>query len=174
MKTKYFKRFAITNNLVSIEELSSIAQMQAQMDELVRYLPMPYLTDGHSFFMEEISDKEILFSDILWGESINAKRSVLHMKDGQTITIPSGAKFLKSLFYDSIETRFTQIRHNVFLSVSSIEKVSRKIVCIKCCDIQFKVSPNYYDSFFYTVYKYLTTGVKKWRVEDYVRWKSQK
>lgn len=43
MKTKYFKRFAITDNLVSIEELRSISQMQAQMDELVRYLPIQYL-----------------------------------------------------------------------------------------------------------------------------------
>ena len=124
--------------------------------------------------MEEVNDKEFLFSDILWGESINAKCSVLHMKDGQTITLPSDAKFLESLFYDSIETRFTQIRRNVFLSVSSIEKVSRKIVCIKCCDIQFEVSPNYCHDFFCTVYKYLTAGVKKWRVEDYVCWKSQK
>ena len=35
MKTKYFKRFALTDRLVSIEELRHIAQMQARMDELV-------------------------------------------------------------------------------------------------------------------------------------------
>lgn len=32
MKTKYFKRFALTDRLVSIEELRHIAQMQARMD----------------------------------------------------------------------------------------------------------------------------------------------
>lgn len=39
MKTKYFKRFALTDRLVSIEELRHIAQMQARMDELVKVQP---------------------------------------------------------------------------------------------------------------------------------------
>lgn len=49
MKTKYFKRFALTDRLVSIEELRHIAQMQARMDELVRYSPIQHLSDGYSF-----------------------------------------------------------------------------------------------------------------------------
>ena len=36
MKTKYFKNFEITTELVSIEELRIVAEMQARMDELVR------------------------------------------------------------------------------------------------------------------------------------------
>ena len=53
MKTKYFKRFALTDRLVSIEELRHIAQMQARMDELVRYSPIQHLSDGYSFSMDE-------------------------------------------------------------------------------------------------------------------------
>ena len=58
MKTKYFKRFALTDRLVSIEELRHIAQMQARMDELVRYSPIQHLSDGYSFSMDEVCDTE--------------------------------------------------------------------------------------------------------------------
>ena len=62
MKTEYFKRFALTDRLVSIEELRHIAQMQARMDELVRYSPIQHLSDGYSFSMDEVCDTEISFS----------------------------------------------------------------------------------------------------------------
>ena len=45
MQTKYCRGFAITNELVSIEDLRSIAQMQAKMDELVRYRPIEISPD---------------------------------------------------------------------------------------------------------------------------------
>ena len=144
MQTKYFKGFAITNELVSIEELRSIAQMQAKMDELVRYRPIQYLTDGYDFSMEEAGDPEIHFSDILWGEGIDAEHSCLHMKDGRTVALPFGTRGLEILFRESKEKHFTQISYYVFLSIPSIEKISRKAVYLKGCDIRFKVSRTYF------------------------------
>lgn len=88
MDTKYFKRFSITTELVSIEELRPIAEMQARMDELVRFSPIQYLTDGYSFSVEEIGEMEIPFSDIVWGEGVDAEHSYLHMKDGRTLALP--------------------------------------------------------------------------------------
>ena len=101
MRTKYFKRFAITTELVSIEELRPIAEMQARMSELVRYSPIQYLTDGYSFSMEEFGDIEIPFSDITWGEGVNAEHSFLHMKDGRILALPFGTHRLESLFGNS-------------------------------------------------------------------------
>lgn len=170
MNTKYFKRFAITNELVSIDELRTIAQKQAQMDELVRYYPIQYLTDGCDFSMEEVCDTEIFYSDILWGEGIDAGHSSLHMKNGRTLMLPLGTRGLKFLL-DESNLHFTQINYYNFLSLSSIEKVSRKVVYLKECNIPFKVSPNYYFSFLHDVYTYLTEGIKKWQVKDYVRCK---
>ena len=132
MQTKYYKGFAITNELVSIEDLRSIAQMQAKMDELVRYRPIQYLTDGYDFSMEEAGDPEIHFSDILWGEGIDAEHSCLHMKDGRTVALPFGTRGLEILFRESKEKHFTQISYYVFLSIPSIEKISRKESRIMC------------------------------------------
>lgn len=173
METKYFKRFAITNELVSIEELRPIAQMQAKMDDLVRHRPIEYLTDGYNFLIEEVGDTEIPFSDILWGEGTDAEHSSLHMKNGRTLTLPFGRRGLETLLGESEEPLFTQISHKVFLSMPSIEKVSKKAVYLKGCDIQFKVSPNYYPALLHDVYRYLTAGTKKWQVKDYVRWKNE-
>jgi len=52
-----------------------------------------------------------------------------------------------------------------------IEKISRKIVYLKGCDIPFKVSANYFPILFYRLYEYLTTEIEKWCVQDYIRWK---
>ena len=112
MQTKYFKGFAITNELVSIEELRSIAQMQAKMDELVRYRPIQYLTDGYDFSMEEAGDPEIHFSDILWGEGIDAEHSCLHMKDGRTVALPFGTRGLEILFRESFKIFFISVSSN--------------------------------------------------------------
>lgn len=172
MQTKYYKGFAITNELVSIEDLRSIAQMQAKMDELVRYRPIQYLTDGYDFSMEEAGDPEIHFSDILWGEGIDAEHSCLHMKDGRTVALPFGKRGLEILFRESKEKLFTQISYYVFLSIPSIEKISRKAVYIKGCDIRFKVSRTYFPLLAHDVYMYLTEGIEKWRVKDYVQWKN--
>ena len=139
MKTKYFKRFALTDRLVSIEELRHIAQMQARMDELVRYSPIQHLSDGYSFSMDEVCDTEISFSDILWAEGINAEHSSLHMKNGETIALPFGTHGLEILLSDSKEPRFLKISRDVFLPVSMIKKVSRKVVYLKGCNISFKV-----------------------------------
>lgn len=173
MRTKYFKRFAITTELVSIEELRPIAEMQARLSELVRYSPIQYLTDGYSFSMEELGDIEIPFSDITWGEGVNAEHSFLHMKDGRILALPFGTHGLESLLGDSKKTRFTQISRYVFLSIPSIEKISKKIVYIKGYDVPLKVSPNYYHSLVYDVYKYLTAEIPQWRVKDYVQWKNE-
>lgn len=172
MQTKYYKGFAITNELVSIEDLRSIAQMQAKMDELVRYRPIQYLTDGYDFSMEEAGDPEIHFSDILWGEGIDAEHSCLHMKDGRTVALPFGTRGLEILFRESKEKLFTQISYYVFLSIPSIEKISRKAVYLKGCDIRFKVSRTYFPLLAHDVYMYLTDGIEKWRVKDYVQWKN--
>ena len=118
--------------------------MQAKMDELVRYRPIQYLTDGYDFSMEEAGDPEIHFSDILWGEGINAEHSCLHMKDGRIVALPFGTCGLEILFRESKEKHFTQISYYVFLSIPSIEKISRKAVCLKGCDIRFKVSRTYF------------------------------
>lgn len=101
MRTKYFKRFTITTKLVSIDELRPIAEVQARMNELVRYSPIQYLTDGYSFSMEEFGDIEIPFSDITWGEGVNAEHSFLHMKDGRILALPFGTHRLESLFGNS-------------------------------------------------------------------------
>lgn len=85
MKTKYFKRFVLTDRLVSIEELRHIAQMQARMDELVKYSPIQHLSDDYNFSMDEVCDTEISFSYILWTEGVNAEHSTLYMKNGETI-----------------------------------------------------------------------------------------
>lgn len=168
MKTKYFKRFALTDRLVSIEELRHIAQMQALMDELVRYSPVQHLSDGYSFSMEEVCDTEISFSEILWAEGVNAEHSFLHMKNGETIALPFGTHGLETFLSDSKEPRFLKIRRSVFLPVSMIEKVSRKIVYLKGRDIPFKISVTYFPILFYGLYEYLTAGIEKWCVQDYI------
>ena len=56
MDTKYFKRFSITTELVSIEELRPIAEMQARMDEMAKYSPIQHLSDGYNFSMDEVCD----------------------------------------------------------------------------------------------------------------------
>lgn len=171
MKTKYFKRFALTDKLVSIEELRHIAQMQARMDELVRYSPVQYLSDGYCFSMEEVCNAEISFSDILWAEGVNAEHSFLHMKNEKTISLPFGTHGLETLLSDSKEPCFLKISRSVFLPMSMIEKVSRKVVYLKGRDIPFKVSANYSPILFYRLYEYLTAGIEKWCVQDYIRWK---
>lgn len=171
MKTKYFKRFAITDKLVSIEELRNIAQMQARMDDLVRYSPIQHLSDGYSFSMDEVCDTEISFSDILWAKGVNAEHSFLHMKNGKTIALPFGTHGLETLLRDSIEPHFLKISRNVFIPVSMIEKVSRKVVYLKGCDIPFKVSVTYSPVLIYSLYEYLTVGIEKWCVQDYICWK---
>lgn len=171
MKTKYFKRFAIPTELVSIEELRYIAQMQARMDELVRYIPIQHLSDGYSFSIDEVCDTEISFSDIMWAEGVNAEHSFLHMKNGKTIALPFGTHGLEILLRDSKEPCFLKISRNVFIPVSMIENVSRKVVYLKGCDIPFKVSVNYSPVLFYGLYEYLTVGIEKWCVQDYIRWK---
>ncbi len=168
METKYFKRFALTDRLVSIEELRHIAQMQARMDELVRYSPVQHLSDGYSFSMEEVCDTEISFSEILWAEGVNAEHSFLHMKNGETIALPFGTHGLETFLSDSKEPRFLKIRRSVFLPVSMIEKVSRKIVYLKGRDIPFKISVTYFPILFYGLYEYLTAGIEKWCVQDYI------
>lgn len=173
METKYFKRFAITNELVSIEELRNIAQMQVQMDDLVRYRPIQYLTDGYDFLIDEVGDTKISFSEILWAEGVNAEHSFLHLKNGKAIALPFGAHGLETLLGDSKELRFLRINRNTFIPVPMIEKVSKRAVYLKGCDIQFKVSPNYYPALLHDVYRYLTAGIKKWQVKDYVRWKNE-
>lgn len=169
MDTKYFKRFSITTELVSIEELRPIAEMQARMDELAKYSPIQHLSDGYNFSMDEVCDTEILFSDIMWAEGVNAEHSSLHMKDGKTIALPFGTHGLETLLGDSKEPHFLKISRNVFIPVSMIEKVSRKVVCLKGCDIPFKVSVNYFPVLFYGLYEYLTFGIEKWCVQDYIR-----
>ena len=171
MKTKYFKNFEITTELVSIEGLRIVAEMQARMDELVRYRPIQYLTDGYDFSIEEIGNAEISFSDITWGKGINMKHSILHLKDGRTLELPFGTHGLESLLTGSIEHLFTKIDRYTFLSISSIEKNSKKIVYLKGIDVPFSVSPNYYHLLVHDVYRYLTAKVTKWRVKDYVQWR---
>lgn len=156
-----------------MEELRTIAQKQARMDELVRYSPIQHLSDGYSFSMDEICDTEISFSDIMWAEGVNAKHSFLQMKNGKTIALPFGTHGLETLLRDSKEPHFLKISRNVFIPVSMIEKVSRKVVYLKGCDIPFKVSENYYPVLFHGLYTYLTLGIEKWRVEDYVQWKNR-
>lgn len=173
MKTKYFKQFAITDKLISVEELRTTAQMQARMDELVRYCPIQHLSDGYSFSMDEVCNTEISFSDVMWAEGVNARQSFLHMKNGKTMALPFGTHGLETLLNDSKEPRFLKISRNVFIPVSMIEKVSRKVVYLKGYDIPFKVSENYYPVLFHGLYAYLTLGIEKWRVEDYIQWKKQ-
>lgn len=171
MKTRYFKRFTLTDRLVSIKELRHIAQMQARMEELIRYSPVQHLSDGYSFSMDEVCDTEISFSDILWAEGVNAKHSSLHMKNEETIALPFGTHGLETLLSDSQEPRFLKISRGVFLPVSMIEKVSKKVVYLKGCDIPFKVSVTYFPILFYGLYEYLTAGIEKWCVQDYIHWK---
>ncbi len=173
MDTKYFKRFSITTELVSIEELRPIAEMQARMDELVRFSPIQYLTDGYSFSVEEIGEMEIPFSDIVWGEGVDAEHSYLHMKDGRTLALPFGTHGLESLLGNSNEPHFTKISRYVFLSILSIEKVSKKVVYLKGYNAPFNVSPNYYHHLVHDVYRFLTAGIPQWRVKDYVQWKNE-
>ena len=168
MKTKYFKRFAITDKLVSIEELRNIAQMQARMDDLVRYRPIQYLTDGYDFLIDEVGDTKISFSEILWAEGVNAEHSFLHLKNGKAIALPFGAHGLETLLRDSEKLRFVRITRNTFIPVSMIEKVSKKVVYLKEWDIPLKVSANYYPALYYDLYEYLTTGIEKWCVQDYI------
>ena len=87
METKYFKQFALTDRLVSIEELRYIAQMQARMDKLVRCSPIEHLSDGYSFSMDEVCDTEISFSDFLLAEGFNSDHSSLHMNKGETLSL---------------------------------------------------------------------------------------
>ena len=173
MRTKYFKRFAITNELMSIEKLRDIAQMQARMEGLVNYGSIQYLSDGHYFSMEEVCDTEISYSDIMWAEGVNAEHSILHMKNGETIALPFGAHGLENILFDS-KIRFLKITRNVFITASMIEKVSRRVVYLKGCDFPFKVSANYAPGLSSYLYNHLTIGIEKWNVQDYIRWKNEK
>ena len=110
-------------------------------------------------------------SDILWAEGINAEHSSLHMKNGETIALPFGTHGLEILLSDSKEPRFLKISRDVFLPVSMIKKVSRKVVYLKGCNISFKVSVTYFPNLFYGLYEYLTARIEKWCVQDYIRWK---
>lgn len=171
MRSKYLKRFALTNELLSIEKLRDIAQMQARMEGLVNYGSIQYLSDGYYFSMEEIGDKEISYSDIMWAEGVNAEHSILHMKNGETIALPFGARGLDLIFYDS-KIHFLKITRNVFITASMIEKVSRRVVYLKGCDIPFKVSANCVSELSSYLYDHLTIGIETWTVPDYIRWKT--
>ena len=93
------------------------------------------------------------------------------MKNGETIALPFGTHGLETLLGNSKEPCFLKICRSVFLPVSMIEKVSKKIVYLKGCDIPFKVSVTYFPILSYGLYEYLTAGIEKWCVQDYIRWK---
>lgn len=173
MKTKYFKQFAITEKQVSVEELRTIAQKQARMHELVRFSPIQHLSDGHFFLMDEISNMAIPYTDILWAEGIDSAHSFLHMKDGQTFTAPFSADGLFKFLLGANNLELIQISYRVFVSLDSIEKISRKELYIKGCVASFKIGKAYYNRVCYRLYNHLTKDIKKWRVEDYVRWKNR-
>lgn len=128
MEKKYLKRFSITDEVVSMEELRTIFKMQ----RLIRYSPTPYFTDGVTFLMDKICETELHYSDILWAESINPNQSVLHMKNGQNFTAPFGVKGLSRFLYGAKETLFfVQISRFVFVSITNVEKVNRKMLYLK-------------------------------------------
>ena len=87
------------------------------------------------------------------------------------IALPFGTHGLETLLRDSKEPHFLNVSRNVFIPVSMIEKVSRKVVYLKGCDIPFKVSVTYSPVLIYSLYEYLTVGIEKWCVQDYICWK---
>lgn len=143
-----FRKFEITDEMVSIEELRSILQEQDKMEKLLKHDPIPFLTDGITFSVTEICDTEIHYSDILWAEGTDTKRSLLHMKDGQTYTLPFDKNGLVLFLCYSNELTFVRISKYNFVPISSIEKVSRKELYLKGCDRPFKIERPYYRKFY--------------------------
>lgn len=162
------------SNRVGINRRTVLHCTNASTNELVKYSPILHLSDGYSFSKDEVCDTGILFSDIMWPEGVNAKHSLLHIKNGKTIALPFGTHGLEIILRDSKEAHFLKISRNMFIPVSMIEKVSRKVVCLKGCDIPFKVSVNYFPVLFCGLYEYLTSGIEKWCVQDYIRWKARR
>lgn len=104
-----------------MEELRNIAQKQAQMQELVRFNPIQHLSDGHLFLMDEISNRAIPHTDILWAEGVDANHSFLYMKDGQIFTLSFSVDGLSKFLLEANKLGLVQISYRVFVSLASIE-----------------------------------------------------
>lgn len=141
------KKFRFTDEMVSIEELRSILQEQEKMEKLLKYDPIPFLTDGITFSIREICDTEINYSDILWAEGIDARRSLLHMKNGQAYMLPFGSERLASFLSYSNELNFVPISKYNFVPIGSIERVGRKKLYLKGCDTPFRIEKIYFRDF---------------------------
>lgn len=157
----YLKRFRIKDEMTSMEDLRSYMQKSVQMGKLLKRNPMIFLTDGITFWIDGICDTEISYSGILWAEGIDAKHSCLHMKDGQTYTLPFGPSGLAHFLLYSDELSFVRISQYNFVPIGSIEKVSRKELYLKGCDTPFKIGAAYFKDFYYSLYNYLSEEVSK-------------
>jgi len=152
MGKKYLKRFSITDKVVSMEELRTFFKME----RLVYYSPIPYFSDGVSFLMNEICEKELYYSDILWAEGINSKQSVLHMKNGQQFTVPFGIGGLRHFISNAIDTLFfVQISRFVFVSLTRIKQVSRTKLYLKDSNMPLIIGRIYFKPFYFALRDYL-------------------
>lgn len=150
-----FKKFRITDEMVSIEELRSILHEQAKMERLLKYDPIPFLTDGITFLIAKICNTEIHYSDILWAEGIDAKHSLLHMKNGQAYMLPFGPEGLASFLCYSDESQFVRISKYNFVPIGSIERVSRKKLYLKGGDTPFRIEKYCFGDFYCSLRNYL-------------------
>ena len=149
----YLKSFSLTNDPVSIEELHSFVQMQ----KLVSDYPIPFFTDGYYFFVDEVGDEKMYYADIAWAETVKTNQSLIHMKDGKSFALPISALGTRRFLSNSKVPWFVQINISTFISLSSIEMVSKQAVCLKECDTPFKIGKTYFKPFFYSLRKFLNT-----------------
>lgn len=165
MELKNWKRFSLTDTIVTVEELSSIVKADARMIYLLRRSPMFYLTDRYSFLIKEICDKKISYSDISWAEGINANQSRIHLKDGRVFDLPFGNSGLSKFLHESIGVEFTQIGQYDYITYDAIEKLSRNVVYVKGCDVPIKIGASHLKSFYYFLFEYFAGKNEKYFIE---------
>ena len=147
----YLNDFSLTNEPVSIEELHSFVQMQ----KLVSNYPIPFFTDGYYFFVDEVCDEKMYYADIAWAETVKTNQSLIHMKDGKSFALPISALGTRRFLSNSKMPWFVQINISTFVSLVSIEMVSKQAVCLKECDKIFKISKAYFKPFYNSLQEFL-------------------
>ena len=148
----YLKGFSLTNETVSMEELHSFVQMQKQVSDY----PIPFFTDGYYFFVDDVCDEKMYYADIAWAETVKTNQSLIHMKDGRSFALPISALGTRRFLSNSKVPWFVQINISTFVSLASIEMVSKQAVCLKECDTIFKISKTYFKPFFYKLREFLS------------------
>ena len=96
------------------------------------------------------------YADIAWAETVKTNQSLIHMKDGKSFALSISALGTERFLSNSKVPWFVQINISTFVSLASIEMVSKQVVCLKECDMIFKISKTYFKPFFYKLREFLS------------------